>query len=121
MKNANTTIEDEQKFDEALAEADFSESIKSGAWIKGRRGRPKIGDKHAVILPPELFSGPYFCKHEDEALFELARPVEDHPSVIAMRALAARLKVAIPTSFFERDGQHYYNTCLLYTSDAADE
>ena len=54
MKNANTTIEDEQKFDEALAEADFSESIKSGAWIKGRRGRPKIGDKHAVILPPEL-------------------------------------------------------------------
>ncbi len=70
-----------------------------------------------VILPPELFSGPYFCKCEDEALFELARPVMDHPSVIAMRALAARLKVAIPTSFFERDGHHYYNTLAWIGAD----
>ena len=27
-----------------------------------------------IILPPELFSGPYFCTVEDEALFALARP-----------------------------------------------
>ena len=66
-----------------------------------------------LILPPELFSGPYFCKVEDEALFALARPTAEHPSVIAMQALAARLKVAIPTSFFERDGQHYYNTVAM--------
>ncbi|NCU12527.1 MAG: N-carbamoylputrescine amidase, partial [Sphingomonadaceae bacterium] len=63
-----------------------------------------------VILPPELFSGPYFCKVEDEALFALARPTAEHPSVRAMQALAAKLQVAIPTSFFERDGHHYYNT-----------
>ena len=43
-----------------------------------------------VILPPELFSGPYFCKVEDEALFALARPTAEHPSVVAMQALAAR-------------------------------
>jgi N-carbamoylputrescine amidase len=66
-----------------------------------------------IVLPPELFSGPYFCKTEDEALFELARPTLEHPSVIAMRKLAAKLKVAIPTSFFERDGQHYYNTLAM--------
>jgi N-carbamoylputrescine amidase len=66
-----------------------------------------------VVLPPELFSGPYFCKVEDEALFALARPTVEHPSVIAMRALAAKLNVAIPTSFFERDGQHYYNTLAM--------
>ncbi|MBA4162953.1 MAG: N-carbamoylputrescine amidase, partial [Novosphingobium sp.] len=24
-----------------------------------------------VVLPPELFSGPYFCRVEDEALFAL--------------------------------------------------
>ncbi|MFM5932269.1 MAG: nitrilase-related carbon-nitrogen hydrolase, partial [Novosphingobium sp.] len=46
-----------------------------------------------VILPPELFSGPYFCAQEDEALFALARPVAEHPSVKAMQALAAKLKV----------------------------
>lgn len=71
------------------------------------------GQGAQVILPPELFSGPYFCKQEDEELFALARPISEHPSVIAMQALAAKLKVAIPTSFFERDGQHYYNTLAM--------
>jgi N-carbamoylputrescine amidase len=70
-----------------------------------------------VILPPELFSGPYFCKVEDEALFALARPTAEHPSVRAMQALAAKLKVAIPTSFFERDGHHYYNTLAMIDPD----
>ncbi len=70
-----------------------------------------------VILPPELFSGPYFCKVEDEALFALARPTAEHPSVRAMQALAQKLKVAIPTSFFERDGQHYYNTLAWIDPD----
>ncbi len=74
-------------------------------------------DGAQVILPPELFSGPYFCKVEDEALFALARPLAQHPSVIAMRALAAKLKVAIPTSFFERDGHHYYNTLAMIGPD----
>lgn len=72
-----------------------------------------------VILPPELFSGPYFCKVEDEALFALARPTAVHPSVQAMQALAAKLKVAIPTSFFERDGQHYFNTLAMIGPDGA--
>jgi N-carbamoylputrescine amidase len=72
-----------------------------------------------LILPPELFSGPYFCREEDEALFALARPTAEHPSVIAMQALAARLQVTIPTSFFERDGHHYYNTLAMIGPDGA--
>ena len=70
-----------------------------------------------VILPPELFEGPYFCQVEDEALFASARPTAEHPSVIAMQRLAAKLKVAIPTSFFERDGPHYYNTLAMIGAD----
>ena len=66
-----------------------------------------------VVLPPELFSGPYFCKVEDDALFATARPLAQHPSVVAMQALAKKLKVAIPTSFFERDGHHYYNPLAM--------
>ena len=72
-----------------------------------------------LILPPELFSGPYFCREEDEALFALARPTAEHPSVTAMQALAARLQVAIPTSFFERDGHHYYNSLAMIGPDGA--
>ncbi len=66
-----------------------------------------------VILPPELFSGPYFCQREELDWFATARATAEHPSVIAMRALAAELQVCIPTSFFERDGQHYYNSLAM--------
>ena len=66
-----------------------------------------------IVLPPELFSAPYFCKVEDDALFATARPVHEHPAVVAMKALAKKLGVVIPTSFFERDGHHYYNTLAM--------
>ena len=77
------------------------------------------GQGAQVVLPPELFSGPYFCQTEDEALFALARPTAEHPSVVAMQALARGLKIAIPTSFFERDGPHYYNTMAMIGPDGA--
>lgn len=70
-----------------------------------------------IVLPPELFEGPYFCKTEDEALFASARPVYEHPCVLAMQKLAAALKVAIPTSFFERDGPHHYNSLAMIGPD----
>jgi N-carbamoylputrescine amidase len=72
-----------------------------------------------LILPPELFSGPYFCRTEEEALFALAKPTEQHPSVMAMRELAAKHRIAIPTSFFERDGHHYYNTLAMIGPDGS--
>lgn len=66
-----------------------------------------------VILPPELFEGYYFCRHEREEFFARALPVDEHPAVRAMQVLAARLGVVIPTSFFEQDGPHYYNSLAL--------
>lgn len=70
-----------------------------------------------IVLPPELFAGPYFCKHEDEALFALASPLSESPPVAEMRRLARALRIAIPTSFFERDGHHYYNSMALVGPD----
>ena len=93
----------------ALGSADEAENIAAVAALV----ETAAAQGARIVLPPELFSGPYFCKEEDEALFALARPVAEHPSVIAMRALAAKLKVVIPTSFFERDGHHYYNTLAM--------
>lgn len=72
-----------------------------------------------VILPPELFEGEYFCRVEDEGLFATARPVGAHPAVLAMQALAADLKVSIPTSFFEADGPHHYNSLAMIGPDGA--
>ncbi|MEM6476560.1 MAG: N-carbamoylputrescine amidase [Pseudomonadota bacterium] len=99
----------------ALAREDEADNIAAVASLV----EEAAGKGAQLILPPELFSGPYFCRIEDEALFALARPTAEHPSVIAMRELAARLKVTIPTSFFERDGQHYYNTLAMIGPDGA--
>ena len=66
-----------------------------------------------IILPPELLEGPYFCKVEDEALFATAKPLSEHPAVAEMRKVAKAERVYIPTSFFERDGQHHYNSLAM--------
>ena len=92
-----------------LASDDEAENIDAVAQLVENAA----GQGAQIVLPPELFSGPYFCREEDEALFALARPTLEHPSVIAMRKLAKSLGVAIPVSFFERDGHHYYNTVAM--------
>ena len=70
-----------------------------------------------VVLPPELFEGPYFCREEDESLFANARSVDEHPSVLAMREMAKELKIWIPTSFFEAEGPHHYNSLAMVGPD----
>ena len=72
-----------------------------------------------VVLPPELFEGLYFCRTEDEGLFANARPVGEHPAVLAMQQLAAELSVFIPTSFFEADGPHHYNSLAMIDDKGA--
>ena len=66
-----------------------------------------------IILPPELFEGHYFCQTEEDRFFARAQPTAQHKAVQAMQALAAELQVYIPTSFFERDGPHYYNSLAM--------
>jgi N-carbamoylputrescine amidase len=66
-----------------------------------------------LILPPELFEGHYFCRTQDESFFDRALPVDAHPAVAAMQTLAAELKVYIPTSFFEAEGHHHYNSLAM--------
>ena len=70
-----------------------------------------------VVLPPELFEGEYFCRVEDEGLFANAKPTAEHKAVLAMQALAAELKIHIPTSFFEADGPHHYNSLAMIGPD----
>ncbi len=70
-----------------------------------------------VVLPPELFAGPYFCRREEHTYFGWAEPFQESPTISRFSALAAELGVVIPVSFFERDGQHYYNTVAIVDAD----
>lgn len=79
--------------------------------------REAAGRGAKLVLPPELFEGPYFCRVEDEALFANAMPTATHPAVTAMQALAKELSIWIPTSFFEADGPHHYNSLAMVNPD----
>jgi len=94
---------------------DMAENIRNVSELV----REAAGRGARVVLPPELFEGPYFCRVEDESLFARARPVADHPAVKAMQALAAELAIYIPTSFFEADGPHHYNSLAMIDPNGA--
>jgi N-carbamoylputrescine amidase len=70
-----------------------------------------------VVLVPELFEGPYFCKTESEAHFALAHAMDAHPGVEALAELAREHGIVIPASVFERDGPHYYNSIAMIDAD----
>nr|WP_036945309.1 N-carbamoylputrescine amidase [Pseudanabaena sp. PCC 6802] len=72
-----------------------------------------------IILPPELFEGPYFCREERDTFFDWARSVENHPTILHFQALAQKLNIVIPISFFERAGQAYYNSLAMVDADGS--
>lgn len=72
-----------------------------------------------LILPPELFEGPYFCREQDERFMTWAKPFEGHPTIARFSTLAKELGVAIPVSFFESAGPAYYNSLAMIDTDGS--
>ncbi|MCA6327368.1 nitrilase-related carbon-nitrogen hydrolase, partial [Phenylobacterium sp.] len=72
-----------------------------------------------VILPSELFQGPYFCVAQEERWFGQAHPWREHPCVTALAPLAAELGVVLPISIFEREGPHYFNSLVMVDADGS--
>ncbi|MGH6706592.1 MAG: nitrilase-related carbon-nitrogen hydrolase, partial [Sphingomicrobium sp.] len=106
-----------QKITVAALQLAFGEDTAENIRNVSELVREAAGKGAQVVLPPELFEGPYFCRVEDEGLFATARPTAEHPSVIAMQKLAEELKIWIPTSFFEADGPHHYNSLAMINPD----
>ena len=73
-----------------------------------------------IILPSELFEGVYFCREEKDEFFSLAKPYANHPTIAHFKKLAKELNVAIPVSFFELDGNLYYNSLAMIDADGTD-
>ncbi len=70
-----------------------------------------------IVILPELIDGPYFPQQQREDYFALAHPVEAHPTLAHMSALAQELELVIPVSFFEYDAPHYYNSVAIIDAD----
>lgn len=74
-----------------------------------------------LILLPELFEGPYFCKDQLPAFFGLAHAYEGNPLIARFSRLAAELRVVLPISFFERANHSYFNSLAMIDADGTVE
>jgi len=72
-----------------------------------------------LILLPELFEGPYFCKDMKPEHFDRAREVDGHPTVGKLAALAAELRVVLPLSIYERANRATYNSVVIVDADGS--
>jgi len=81
--------------------------------------REAAGKGAQVVLPSELFQGPYFCVTQEERWFGEAHPWREHPCVTALAPLAGELGVVLPISIFEREGPHYFNSLVMADADGS--
>jgi N-carbamoylputrescine amidase len=72
-----------------------------------------------LVLIPELFERPYWCKDQSPEYFSWAQPVHGHPAVEHFRGVARELGVVLPLSIYERDGNATFNTMVMVDSDGA--
>lgn len=79
--------------------------------------REAAGNGANIILIPELFEGYYFCKDMDKKYFEWAQPLLNNPLITHFSALAKELGVVLPISYFERDGDRYFNSLVMIDAD----
>jgi N-carbamoylputrescine amidase len=70
-----------------------------------------------VILPSELFQGPYFCTSQEERWFATAYEADKHPCVLALAPVAKELGVVVPVSIYERQGPLYFNSVVIVDAD----
>jgi len=72
-----------------------------------------------LVLLQELFETPYFCKDHLASHFQLAHPIEGHPTVARFADLARELGVVLPLSVFERANNAYYNSLVMIDADGS--
>ena len=103
----------------AVLQAAFGDDPQSNHNKIETLAREAAGKGATLILAPELFSGPYFCKTQDEENFEKAYPWAQHPAVQHFQRVCQDLSVTMPISIFEKQGPHYYNSLVWIDQSGA--
>lgn len=94
-----------------------SHSRRENIETADRLVRQAAGQGAQVILLPELFETWYFCQEKNYDSYELASPLTENPAVMHFKKVAAELRVVLPISFFEKDGNVTYNTVAMLDAD----
>lgn len=70
-----------------------------------------------IILLPELFETPYFCQEKNYDFYNLATTLEENEAIKRFKPIAKELDIVLPISFYERDGNAFFNTVALINND----
>ena len=70
-----------------------------------------------IILLQELFKTPYFCQIENYDYFKLAEEYPHSQLIARFQKIAQELEVVLPISFFEKDGNVFFNSLAMVDAD----
>ena len=70
-----------------------------------------------IILLPELFERPYFCQERQYDYYQYAQSVLENTAIQHFKEIAKELKVVLPISFYEKDGNVLYNSIAVIDAD----
>lgn len=70
-----------------------------------------------LLLLPELFQRHYFCQIENYDYFEYAEKASDSKTLKHFSEMAKKHHICLPISFFERDGNCYFNSLAMFDND----
>jgi N-carbamoylputrescine amidase len=101
----------------AAIQTSYGEDVKANIAKTEGFIREAAGKGAQVILPSELFQGPYFCTSQEERWFATAYEADKHPCVLALAPVAKELGVVLPVSIYERQGPLYFNSVVIVDAD----
>ncbi|MGH9272043.1 MAG: N-carbamoylputrescine amidase [Ilumatobacteraceae bacterium] len=103
----------------AAVQMAMAEDLDTNVAAAGRLVTEAAESGAQLVLLPELFEGPYFCKDMAPEHFDRARPVDGHPTVERLAKLAAELEVVLPLSVYERANRATYNSVVVVDADGS--
>ena len=106
-----------RKLTVSVLQAAFSDDMQANHKKVEKLAGEAAMEGATLVLSPELFSGPYFCKTQDESHFDRAYRWAEHPAVLHFRGVCRSLGIVMPISIFEQQGPHYYNSLVWIDSN----
>jgi N-carbamoylputrescine amidase len=101
----------------AAVQMAMAEEVDANVETAERLVRQAAANGAQIVLLPELFEGPYFCKDMLPEHFDRAHPIDGHPTVDHFRKVAAELEIVLPLSVYERANRATYNSVVVIDAD----
>lgn len=75
------------------------------------------GEGADLLLLPELFERHYFCQIENYDFFSYAEEETTSKTIAHFQEMAKKYHIVLPISFFEKDGNCYFNSLEMIDAD----